>query len=401
MKLSQTSRQNKYDVTWGFTPIDVNPRSVDQLLGVLKCDWSPFLFKGNNRLGENFISCECLLMDIDNTDGEKCSIDSFETIFRDTNYILSTSRNHQKEKMYGKGKSLISPPQDRFHVLFPLSKAITTPDKVCASLHALISKYPFFDKSVSGPAQLVFANPNTIIFIHEGEEIEIPKIEIPKIEIQKTEYKAQQEIPWPKDSNEKDFLESPANRIKLLKALQNTAAEGGFDSRNDWIKIGMALKVGGFTAQDFASISWDEAIDDALKTFETLDPKSVTAGTLFYYAKMSTKLSFISEEEERLAFEGDQIFRGWKKNEQEEKTKLLAERMPEAKAGPAPDNFMPESGVIKEIAEYILDSYSGSCFACQCFNWKKIRVAYTARIKYLFCWACRIGKRERTCPKDN
>jgi hypothetical protein len=351
MKLSQTGRQFRENVTWGFIPVEVNPSSETELLGVLRCDWSPFLFKGNTRIGENFVSCDCLLMDIDNTDGEKCSIDSFETIFRDTQYIISTSRNHQKTKMYGPGKTLESQPQDRFHVLFPLSAVFTDATLLTASLHALIKKYPFFDKAVSGPAQLVFANPHTILKINSGKEIDIPPVEFTVKIVNKQSFNE-----WESSINEHDFLKNKTNRVKLLRALQNTASEGGFDNRTDWIRCGMALKKEGFTAQDFASISWDEAMDDAMAQFESFNPERVTAGTLIYFAKQSTKLSFLSEEQEQLIEEGNQILQGWKKNAQEEKAKLLAERKPQAVAGPAPDNFMPPDGLIKEVSEYILST---------------------------------------------
>lgn len=348
MKISQTSRQWVANATWGFIPIDLDIGNADAIASSLRCDWSPFLYKNNARSGENFLSCECLLMDIDNTDGEKCTIENFKKIFLGTHFIISTSRNHQKEKKYGKEKNLISPPQDRFHILFPLKNTITDPGIVSAKLRALIKKYPFFDKEVSGPAQLVFANPQTIIIINEGSEIEIPSIE----EIEKP--KVINEIYY--CVNETDFLRSESNRAKLMRALRNTASAGVFDDRSEWIKCGMALKAAGFLAQDFASISWDEAIDDAIKTFEGLSPKSVTEGTLIYYAKMSTRLDFTSEEEEMLILEGDRIFQDWKKNEQEERTRLLAERKKEAIAGPPPDGMMPGSGLIKEIAEYILET---------------------------------------------
>ena len=210
MKLSQTGRQFKENITSGFTPIDVDPSSESQLLSVLRCDWSPFIFANCDRHGDNFLQADCLLLDIDNTDGEKCTIASFEAIFQSTQYIISTSRNHQKVKMYGKGKTLESYPQDRFHVLFPLKKSITDQTIVVSALHALIKEYPFFDKAVSGPAQLVFANPQTIIKIHEGKEVEIPKSEPIEKPRQEQSFES-----WAQAMNEHEFLKEETNRAKL------------------------------------------------------------------------------------------------------------------------------------------------------------------------------------------
>ncbi len=348
MLISQTSRLNMANTTWGFMPIDVDTSSPESLLAVLRCDWSPFIFEKSSRSGENFRAAHCLVADIDNTDGERCTIAEFKARFQGVRYIISTSRSHGKEKKYGPGKTLISAPCDRFHVLFPLDTPILDRDELSDTLKGLVSIYPFFDSAVSGAAQLIFGNPTTEIHISEGRQIELKKIE------RKTPPRETRDYEAPRELSEDDFLSTPANRVRLMSALRNSAAAGLFESYSDWIRVGMALKAAGFKAEDFASISDAEAVDVALEKWETFDPSQVTAGTLLYFAKQSTHLSFETEDDRASIELGEEILNAWKKNEQEERTKLLALRVKDANAGPAPANMMPPAGLIRDIAQYIL-----------------------------------------------
>lgn len=349
MLISQTSRLNMANTTWGFMPIDVDTSSPESLLAVLRCDWSPFIFEKSSRAGENFRAAHCLVADIDNTDGERCTIDEFKARFQGVRYIISTSRSHGKEKKYGPGKTLVSAPCDRFHVLFPLDAPIIDKNELGDTLKGLISIYPFFDSAVSGAAQLIFGNPATEIHISEGQQIALKKIERKTIATL-----APREYEPPRELSEEDFLSTPANRVRLMSALRNSAAAGLFESYSDWIRAGMALKAAGFKAEDFASISDAEAVDVALAKWDTFDPSQVTAGTLLYFAKQSTHLSFETEEDRASIELGEEILNAWKKNEQEERTKLLALRVKDASAGPAPANMMPAQGLIRDIAQYIL-----------------------------------------------
>jgi len=347
MLISQTNRTNAANAIWGFLPIDVDPDDPEALKAALRCDWSPYTYSGNTRSGSNFLQAQCLFTDIDNTDGAHCTIEEFKSQFKSVRYILSTSRNHQKTKGYGPGKSLSSPPSDRFHVIFPLDAPVTDKDVLSGYLKALVARYDFFDKSVSGPAQLVFGHPDTIIIINKGEQIPLDTVKPQK-------KKAPVYDAPDRDMSEEELLSTPANRAKLLAALRNSAAAGEFESYADWIKAGMALKAAGFTALDFASISDPEAVDAAIEKWESFDPSKITAGTLFYYAQKSTSLHLESEAEREAIELGDSIYREWTRNAQEERTKLLASKVKDATAGPAPANLMPPSGLIKEIAEYIL-----------------------------------------------
>lgn len=350
MLISQTSRLNAANTIWGFMPVEVDPLDISSLQAAFRCDWSPFVYSGNTRAGEHFKAAQCLFADIDNTDGEQCTIAEFSKIFLGARYIISTSRNHQKEKKYGPGKNLSSPPSDRFHVIFPLDEAITDPALVSSYLRGLIAKYPFFDRAVSGPAQLVFGNPATIIHISDGKQIEL-------VGEARTKKAAKETPPGEReyrDMSESDLLSTPANRVKLMAALRNSAAQGLFEQYSEWIKVGMALKSAGFSAQDFASISDPEAIDAALSKWESFEPSSLTSGTLIYYARQSTRLDLESEEARKQYEAGAAIFAEWTRNAQEERTKLLASKVKDATAGPPPDNMMPPSGLIRDIAEYIL-----------------------------------------------
>lgn len=326
-------------------PVDVDPADEAALAGIFRCDWSPILFEKNTRRAEFFKSADCLYGDVDNTDPSKsCSIAEFMERFRDVNFIISTSKSHGKKK----GEH---PAADRFHVVFPLAEPITSAPELTARLRALVTRYPFFDSAVSGAAQLIYANPETVIIVNPGKPIEIAPDQFPVKKSTKKHTFSSADI---EPRSEVDYLATPANRIKLLAALRNSAQAGAFDAYEDWIKLGMALKASGYSASDYASLSWDSAIDAALDKFEGFDPSIVTAGTLVYYAKLSTELDMTSADTLRRIEEGEAILAGWKRSEQEDRAKALASRVESAKAGPAPARIMPRHGLIRDIASYIL-----------------------------------------------
>jgi hypothetical protein len=115
---------------------------------VTKSAWSAGTFKGDYRNNANFLGCGFIALDIDGN----CSIfDAINTHFKDFQYILYTSRNHQKEKH---GFTA-----DRFRVLLPLSRPIITAAEYAATWRSLHKLWPFIDEKAKDPARFFFPGP--------------------------------------------------------------------------------------------------------------------------------------------------------------------------------------------------------------------------------------------------
>ncbi|OQY40935.1 MAG: hypothetical protein B6229_00430 [Spirochaetaceae bacterium 4572_7] len=124
-------------------------------------------FIDNKRSNTNFISCDCLYADIDNTHSENpkdwVTIKEFKKMFLKFNYYLATSSNHQKIK---EG----APARDKYHVYFPINE-INDLEKLMYWLKVLTSKYTFFDKQVKDAGRFFFGNPNSIVYHNNGKSI--------------------------------------------------------------------------------------------------------------------------------------------------------------------------------------------------------------------------------------
>lgn len=356
MLISTTNRVLCAGAKFGFIPTEVDLKNMDQMKFVLEHDWSPVVFTNTSRDSEYFQECSMIFGDVDNTDENTCTIEQFKDLFKDTTYLLSTSKSHQKEKITGSKNKTVHPPADRYHVFFPLEKPIYDINELSMYLRGLGAKYAFFDKAVKSPAQLIFASVGGTFFINKGKCIDLETLKSYNHTPELTTPTYTYTPPPVSYAKEDDILASDENRRIMMDALRNSARAGCFDSYADWIAVGLALKAGGFTAEDYASISHDDAREEAIAKFETFNPTSVTEGTLFHYAQMSTDIYFQSEEDKQLIAEGDAIFKTWQQNAQEERMQLLASRTQDAKAGPPPANMMPPSGLIHDIATYILET---------------------------------------------
>lgn len=85
---------------------------------ILKCTWSPIVFKQGHRKGENFISSSFLAFDFESPD---YSLEQALEHFCDMQHVIGTTDNHQVAKPNEE-------PVDRFRVVIPWETDITDPD---------------------------------------------------------------------------------------------------------------------------------------------------------------------------------------------------------------------------------------------------------------------------------
>lgn len=270
MHLSTNYKKQAPKVTGGFEYIDIF--SLSEFKALVINDHAPANFANGIRNNGNVITCDCVVMDVDNTE-PNCimTISQFMSDFKEANFYLATSRNHQKEKHSGER---LCPAEDRYHVYFPLKRPMFAHEyKYIAT--QLVEQFPFFDPACKDASRFFFGNPDTEVFYNVGKILDI---EPPKPQI---------ELAPPDDPRASVPVESPDLRAKLFSGLQVAANSGAFDSRDKWVTLGMGLRRDGFTVEDWLSLSWPNIdrryVQSCWDSFG--DHGSVSGKSLTYIAK--------------------------------------------------------------------------------------------------------------------
>ena len=121
-------------------------------------------YKNNERSNTNFISSDCIAMDIDNDHSDNpqqwIMPEKIAARFKDVEFAVHYSRNHMKEK---NGKS----PRPKFHVLFPINK-VTNADEYSAMKRKVFNLFPYFDKNALDSGRFFFGTENPEIEFFSG-----------------------------------------------------------------------------------------------------------------------------------------------------------------------------------------------------------------------------------------
>ncbi len=158
-------------------------RTLEDFALASKVDFSVSAFENNHRGQDRFLQSDVLVVDIDNDEknGDKdywddpknwLLLDDFARMFSSYEYIIKTSRNHQKQKSLDDGT--VRKPRDKFHAFFPLKDVISDAKKYDELLNVLqhfINKEsvkPFTDKAVKGWGQL-FSHRNSLVYYNRVE----------------------------------------------------------------------------------------------------------------------------------------------------------------------------------------------------------------------------------------
>ena len=123
-----------------------------------KFNYSAGIFKNNYRNADNYLNySDMIILDID--DGK--TIEEARNIFEPFDYIIATTKSHQKEK-----NGVIC---DRFRVLLPTEKPITL-NKVEYSkmMKEVYKDFPFVDQVCCDSSRFFFPSKNAQIITHSG-----------------------------------------------------------------------------------------------------------------------------------------------------------------------------------------------------------------------------------------
>lgn len=145
-------------------PNKVQITSTSELQEAVRADHVCAAYKENHRSIDNFISSDCLVMDIDNDHSENLidwiTAEKIEALFEDVDYVLTTSRHHMISK---EGKAA----RPKYHIYFPI-ETCDNARSYAAMKVALQKKYSFFDDNALDSARFLFGAESEEVLWHEG-----------------------------------------------------------------------------------------------------------------------------------------------------------------------------------------------------------------------------------------
>lgn len=135
-----------------------------ELQEAVKSDHVCAAYKDNYRSIDNFLSSDCLVMDIDNDHSEEpaewITEEKIASIFEDVDYALTTSRHH----MLSKERKAARP---KYHIYLPIEEC-SDANVYGAMKASLQKKYPFFDDNALDAARFLFGAESEDVVWHEG-----------------------------------------------------------------------------------------------------------------------------------------------------------------------------------------------------------------------------------------
>src|SRR5574344_390431 len=232
-----------------------------------KFNYSAGTFKDNYRNADNYLNySDLIILDVD--DGK--SINEARIIFEPFDYIIATTKSHQKEK---NGKIC-----DRFRVILPTEKPINlNKTDYSKMMNEVFKDYPFVDTVCKDSSRFYFPAKNSTIITHSG--------------FTNFEWEA-----YHKRALENDLIQSDALRHKqqLNEAFNNKSFEYGSGEKIDYIRT--ILK----TEKLLKLIKYDEKYVSGQRN-----------KTLYSYGRYFLDLGFNNEEVKEILFwinsQGDSI----------------------------------------------------------------------------------------------
>lgn len=124
-------------------------------------------YKGNHRSSANFLSSDCVVMDIDNdhteNPGEWVTPESLTEVMAGVEFMTATSRNHMRLKG---GESA----RPRLHVYYPINK-ISDASEYAGLKKRLAARFDFFDHNALDAGRFIYGNPTAEVHVFKGEQL--------------------------------------------------------------------------------------------------------------------------------------------------------------------------------------------------------------------------------------
>lgn len=244
--------------------------SIEELCEVItESPYSFGTYKNNYRNVENFIQTKAIGLDVD----EGLSLKDAIEMFKDYRHIISTSRNHQKDKVTKSGT--IKPACDRFRVILFLSQPITDVETAYSTWFAVANKFETkfkFDASCKDPSRFWFASKEIVSCSLDGLLIDPVAPVIPLEPQTKKSLEPGQKGELSKETL-KFLLQGalPGTRHHALYKASRDAHQQGYTQEEFIEKIKNMVAITG--DQDFLNESSMECIKDAFTKEAKHDPR--------------------------------------------------------------------------------------------------------------------------------
>lgn len=142
-----------------YYKIKCHVSSLEDLKAVVLYDHVSCTYKGNHRAKDEFISADCVMMDLDN--GHSDDPDNWKDIndiaeaFPDVEFYYIESRNHMRPKTTEKGE--FKEPRPKYHVYFPCGHVIEDPAEYEQLKGRIGALFPYFDARCKDIAHFFYA----------------------------------------------------------------------------------------------------------------------------------------------------------------------------------------------------------------------------------------------------
>ena len=184
-------------------PHTVTIENLDDLKEAVKTDHIAAKMRDARRSVGNFVSADCLMMDIDNTHSEEpedwVSPDDVADALPGVLFYYIFSRNHMKPKSKTARDGTVThyAPRGKYHFYFPMGEKIESPEKYDAAAAELCKAFPYFDQAADDAAHFFFGVEAPEGGVVEGE-ITLDKFleELPEVVTPRAESVAQDDLTW-------------------------------------------------------------------------------------------------------------------------------------------------------------------------------------------------------------
>ena len=161
-KMTLYRNNKKQAVNYTYYNIKCEIESLSDLQNAVLYDHVSCAYQNNHRANEDFISADCVMMDLDNSHSddpdEWKTIDDVAEAFPDVEFYYIESRNHMKAKKNGKGE--LKEARPKYHIYFPCGQLVNDPDQYELMKGRIGALFPYFDTKCKDIAHFFYAVPD-------------------------------------------------------------------------------------------------------------------------------------------------------------------------------------------------------------------------------------------------
>lgn len=161
-KMTLYRNNKKQAESYTYYNIKCTIESLSDLQDAALYDHVSCAYKNNHRANEDFISADCVMMDLDNSHSDDPedwkTMDDVAEAFPDVEFYYIESRNHMKAKKNGKGE--LKEARPKYHIYFPCGQLVKDPEQYELLKGRIGALFPYFDTKCKDIAHFFYAVPD-------------------------------------------------------------------------------------------------------------------------------------------------------------------------------------------------------------------------------------------------